>query len=199
MTEPDASLVADTRPSLKTGRLTLGPFSLDDEEAVFTICREKEIAANTRTIPHPYPRDQAAHWIKQHPELWQNGKAAIFAICETDSEELVGAIGLEIDEVDQNAELGYWVDKKRWGQGICSEAAAAVLRFGFEELALNRIHAHYITSNPASGRVMEKIGMKSEGLLRQHVRKWGKFYDVSVCGLLKSDFANQQQSGENAE
>ena len=105
MTEPDASLVADTRPSLKTGRLTLRPFSLDDEEAVFTICREKEIAANTRTIPHPYPRDQAAHWIKQHPELWQNGKAAIFAICETDSEELVGAIGLEIDEVDQNAEL----------------------------------------------------------------------------------------------
>ena len=192
MTESEVTEIVDTRPSLETERFALRPFSSEDEEAVFTICSEKEIAANTRTIPHPYPREQASHWIKQHPELWQQGKAAIFAICEKSSAELVGAVGLEINESDQNAELGYWIDKKRWGEGICTEASKEVLRFGFETLSLNKIHAHYITSNPASGRVMEKIGLKSEGLLRGHIRKWGQFYDVSWYGLLKSDFEEQQ-------
>jgi len=181
----------DTRPSLKTERLLLRPFVLEDEDSVFRICSEKEIAANTRSIPHPYPREQAAHWIKQHSELWSTGKAAIFAICLHETEALVGAVGLEINSGDQNAELGYWIDKETWGRGYCTEAAAEVLRFGFGVLSLHRIHAHHITSNPASGRVLEKIGMKAEGVHRGHVRKWGQFYDVSCFGLLYCDLQQQ--------
>ncbi len=178
----------DTRPTLSTTRLRLRPFQLADEQDVFRICSEKEIAANTRTIPHPYPRALAAHWLKQHPELWLQGKSAIFAICTRSDSRLVGAIGLEINERDQNAELGYYIDKLCWGRGYGTESAAEVLRFGFDELALHRIHAHHMTTNPASGRIMQKIGMQREGLLRGHVRKWGQFYDVFLYGLLKSDY-----------
>ncbi len=193
MSEVDSSNVpqTDTRPSLETDRLILRPFGKTDEDAVFRICGEKEIAANTRTIPHPYPRAQAVKWIEAQPEMWENGKAAVFAICLKSTRELVGAVGLEINEQDQNAELGYWIDKQHWGKGIGTEAAAEAIRFGFADLAVHKIHAHHITSNPASGRVMEKIGMVKEGLMRGHIRKWGRFYDVVFYGILNSDWQNR--------
>ena len=103
---------------------------------------------------------------------------------------------MEINEDDQNAELGYWIDKNRWGQGFCTEAAAEALRFGFEELSLHKIFAHYMTINPASGRVMDKIGMKQEGVLPGHVRKWGEFYDIVVYGLLKSEYEKMKTSDQ---
>ena len=188
--------VTDNRPALSTGRLELRPFQETDEEAVFNICSVKEIAANTRTIPHPYPRAQAAHWIKQHLELWSEGKAAVFAVCLRETGQLVGAVGLEINEKDQNAELGYWVDKNFWGQGICTEAAAEVVKFGFERLSLHKIHSHFMKSNPASGKVMEKIGMKREGVLPGHIRKWGVFHDIVLYGLLKSDYEKSKNADQ---
>ncbi len=192
--ETQENPIGDNRPKLATKRLLLRPFELSDQDAVFRICSEREVARNTRTIPHPYPRAQAEHWIKQHVDLWATGKAAIFATCLKSTGQLVAAIGLEINEKDQNAELGYWVDKNCWGQGICTEAAREVVRYGFESLALNKIHAHYMASNPGSGRVMEKIGMKKEGVLNRHIRKWGEFHDIVWYGILRSDFEFDQNS-----
>lgn len=186
----------DTRPRLTTERLILRPFQMDDAESVFRICSVREIALMTRTIPHPYPPTRASEWIAQHAGLWLTGQSAIFAIMELQREELVGAIGLEIDEENQNAELGYWIAKGQWGRGYCSEAAAQVLRFGFENLSLHRIHAHHMNVNPASGRVLQKIGMSYEGRMRGHVRKWGSFYDVLCYGILKTDIESRQVRNE---
>ena len=177
----------DNRPTLETKRLVLRPFSPSDAEAQQVIINDREIAANTRSIEYPYPEGAALAWIGKHAELWKKGESAIFAICLKSNGKLTGAIGLEIEEQDQNAELGYWLGRNYWGQGICSEAAAEVVRFGFETLALHKIHAHHMTRNPASGRVLEKIGMKKEGLLRSHVRKWGVFEDIEIYGMLASD------------
>ena len=190
--ETNETTQVDNRPRIETDRLILRPFELSDEEAVFSICSEKEIAANTRTIPHPYPREQAAVWIKSQPEMWTAGKAAVFAVCLKSSGQLVGAVGLQIAEMDQNAELGYWVDKDHWGQGIATEASAAAVEFGFRTLELHKIHAHYMARNPASGRIMEKIGMTKEGFFPGHIRKWGQFHDVVFYGILKSDFENNR-------
>jgi len=96
--------------------------------------------------------------------------------------------GLTLSEAHNHGELGYWIGKPFWGRGYATEAAAAVLRFGFETLQLNRIHAAFMEHNPASGRVMEKIGMSHEGTLRQHMKKWDRFYDVIKYGILKSDY-----------
>lgn len=197
ITEPEELL--DTRPQLSTTRLILRPFNGNDEAEVYRICREKEIAAMTRTIPYPYPRTQALFWIAQQPGNWLAGQSADFAICTRTENQLVGSIGLEINESDQNAELGYLIDKQMWGRGYCSEAAAEVLRFGFENLALHKIHAHCLTTNPGSQRVMEKIGMKQEGLLRGHVRKWGQFFDVYYYGLLHSEFNKTEKGAQNGE
>lgn len=184
---PDKDL-EDQRPTIETKRLVLRPFQESDAEVQQLLINDREIAANTRTIEYPYPDGAALKWITQHPKMWLEGKSAIFAICLANSGQLTGAIGLEISAANQHAELGYWIGREFWNQGICTEAARAVVQFGFETLSLNRIHAHHLTRNPASGRILEKIGMRKEGLLRSHVKKWGVFEDVVVYGILNSDF-----------
>lgn len=185
------------QPSLKTERLVLRPFQRTDVEDVHRICSLKEIAANTRTIPHPYPIEMAKEWVETQPVHWSQGKGAVFAVCLKEGKEgvaegrLIGAVGLMISEQDQNAEIGYWMDQPFWGQGYCSEATREVVRFGLVDLGLYRIHAHFMTRNPASGRVMEKAGMRREGLLRGHVRKWGVFEDIVFYGILKSDLGTE--------
>jgi len=60
-----------------------------------------------------------------------------------------------------------------------------VIEFGFQQLGLNRVFAYHMLRNPASGRVMQKLGMTQEGVLKQHAKKWGKFEDVALFGILR--------------
>ena len=75
-----------------------------------------------------------------------------------------------------------------WGKSYVTEAARAAIRFGFEDLGLNRIWSYHMVRNPASGRVLAKAGMKREGRLRQHVRKNEVFEDVEAWRLLREDW-----------
>ena len=183
-----AAMVAEQavpQPQLFTERLVLRPFRDADADVVQELLQCREIAANTRTIEHPYPPGAARVWIATHHDLWNRGAAAVFAICmKADPDQPWGAIGLEINEQDENAELGYWVGKPWWGRGVCTEAAAAMLDFGFSVLGLKKIHAHHLARNPASGKVMEKIGMQQEGYMKSHFKKWGVFEDVVCYGLV---------------
>jgi RimJ/RimL family protein N-acetyltransferase len=78
--------------------------------------------------------------------------------------------------------------------GYATEAARAVVEFGFATLGLHRIHAHYFAENKASGRVLEKFGMRHEGRLRNHFRKWNRFIDVENCGMLAEEFFSKEPS-----
>ena len=130
----------------------------------------------------------AETWISSHQERFDRGEEAVFAIVLKASGALIGAIGLVLKLKQENAELGYWIGKPFWGQGYCTEAGRAVLRYAFTELRLHRVHAHHFSNNPASGRVMQKLGMRHEGCLRQHVKKWDAFFDVEAYGILGSEF-----------
>jgi [ribosomal protein S5]-alanine N-acetyltransferase len=102
---------------------------------------------------------------------------------------LVGSLGLrDIDLEHAQAEMGFWVTVECWGHGYATEAARAVLAHGFGKLNLNRIYAHHMVRNPASGRVLAKIGMIREGVLRQRIRKWGRFEDVVAMSVLRSEW-----------
>lgn len=174
----------EIQPTLHTARLTLRPFEPSDIPAVTELCSERDIAANTLHIPHPYTLDDARSWIDSHPEIYAAGKAAIFAITHRDHQTLIGGIGLTFDQQYNRAELGYWIGKPFWGNGFCSEAAPEILRFGFDICKLNRIFATHMMRNPASGRIMEKAGMKLEGILRQHVMKWDVYEDIAMYGMV---------------
>jgi RimJ/RimL family protein N-acetyltransferase len=175
------------QPLLQTPRLVLRPFELADAPDVQRLAGAWEIADTTLRIPHPYPEGASAEWIKTHWETWERGVGVSCAITLRATNALVGAIGLEIARHSSWGELGYWVAVSSWNQGYCTEAARALLAFGFNELRLHRIQARHLTRNPASGRVLQKIGMRLEGIHRDAVRKWDRFEDLAVYGILVTD------------
>ncbi len=181
------------RPTIETRRLTLRPFCLADAPAVQRLAGDRDIASTTQQIPHPYEDGMAEEWIGTHQGHYERGEAITFAIVRRSDNALMGAVGLRIDQQHRHAELGAWIGKPFWNQGYCTEADAAVLRYGFEELGLNRIYAGHFKRNPASGRVMQKIGMAHEGCLRQHIEKWGTFEDLELYGIPKSEYEFQKE------
>jgi len=170
---------------LATDRLLLRFFAPDDAPAVQRLAAAYEIAENTLLIPHPYPEGAAAAWIASHPRSPNNH---VFAITLHDGGDVAGAIGLEAQPERGRGEIGYWIGVPYWNRGYVTEAARAVIGWAFESLGLHRVFAYHFTRNPASGRVLQKIGMTHEGSLRQHEKKWDQFLDVEVYGILHSEW-----------
>jgi RimJ/RimL family protein N-acetyltransferase len=173
--------------TIRTARLRLRPIAIEDAATVQRLAGRREVAAMTRSIPHPLSLTQAEEWVRTKQAEIAEGKAEVFAVVLESTGELIGAIGLHVDAEHRSAELGFWIGVDWWNQGYATEAASAVVRHGFQVLGLNRIHAHHMTRNPASGRVLEKAGMRREGLLRQAIRKWDNFEDVVVYAALRED------------
>jgi ribosomal-protein-alanine N-acetyltransferase len=176
------------RPTLETTRLILRPFTVADARDVQRLAGEREIASTTLNVPHPYEDGMAEQWIGTHQEKYERGELVNFAIVRRADNALIGAIGLRITPQHTHAELGYWLGTPYWNAGYGTEAARAVVAYGFERLGLHRIHASHMTRNPASGRVLQKIGMHYEGCLRQHVNKWEVFEDLALYGILQSEY-----------
>lgn len=175
-------------PTLRTARLLLGTFTPEDAPELQRLAGAREIADTTVSIPHPYDLDHALAWIGQQRREAVRGRATNFAIRLLPDGPLIGSAGLrDIDPEHLQAELGFWIGREWWGQGYAREAAAAVIRFGFESLELNRICAHHMARNPASGKVLRALGMRQEGLLRQRVRKWGVYEDVVLYAIVRDD------------
>jgi len=176
------------QPTLHTPRLLLRPFTLADAADVQRLAGAREIASTTAVIPHPYEDGMAEEWISTHAPALAEGRSITYAITLAETGELCGAIGLSLTPEHQRAELGYWVGVPYWGRGYCTEAALAVRDLGFSELGLHRVEAVHLARNPASGRVMQKIGMRHEGTLREHVLKWGVFETIECYAILRSEW-----------
>ena len=162
---------------LTTKRLTLRAFTIADAPDVQRLAGAHEVALNTLHIPHPYPDGAAEAWIAKQGD----GSEIVFAI-DADH-RLIGAIGLVPDRLNNRAELGYWIGVPFWGKGYASEAAAAIVQLGFETEGFHRIFAQVFARNPASARVLQKIGMQHEGTLRHHIKKWDEYLDVECYGM----------------
>lgn len=149
----------------------------------------RAVADTTLRIPHPYPDGAAESWIAGHSAGWAAGQHVTYAITAASDAALVGTVGISISTGDARAELGYWIAEHAWGQGYGTEAAGALCAYAFAVLDVHRIQAHHFVSNPASGRVMQKIGMTYEGLLRAAVRKSGRFEDLALYAVLAPEWA----------
>ena len=146
----------------------------------------------TIAIPHPYEDGLAQQWIATHQSQFESGQGVHFAVVAREEHALCGVVGLEIHAQNNNAMLGYWMGLPYWGRGYCTEAARAVVKYGFQEVGLHRIHSEHFGCNPASGRVMQKLGMKREGCLRGHILKWGQYEDTVKYGLLANEWSAAQ-------
>ena len=175
-------------PVLETERLVLRPFAAGDAADVARLAGDRRVANTTLRIPHPYDEGLAAEWIATHQPRFEAGEQAVFAVTRRAGGELLGAAGLVIETVFDRAELGYWIGVPFWNMGYCTEACRAVLRYAFADLGLHRVFASHFLRNEASGNVMRKLGMTREGLLRQHEKKWDRYEDLAVCGLLRDEW-----------
>jgi RimJ/RimL family protein N-acetyltransferase len=173
---------------LETERLVLRAFVLEDAPLIAAMVSAREVAEGTLNIPHPYPLEMAEQWVASRSTAAMDDSYH-FAITRRNDGMLMGSIGIGITRRFLRAEIGYWLGVPFWNLGYATEAGRAVLRWGFQEFGLHKICASHFPSNPASGRVMQKLGMTYEGTLRQHVRRDGEdFVDLVYYGVLRDEF-----------
>jgi len=126
---------------------------------------------------------------------WQEAQPRIkfqFAITFPGDDWVIGNCGIRMRNLEaQEADIGYEFDSRYWGRGYATEAALAMLAFGFGQLHLHRIWAHCITENVASARVLEKIGMQREGRLRENEWMKGRWWDTFVYAILDHEWNAQ--------
>jgi RimJ/RimL family protein N-acetyltransferase len=183
-------------PTIRTDRLLLRGFEARDAQVVSELAGAREIAAVTKQIPHPYPREAAVTWIATHRTDFEKRTAYHFAVTLPETGTLVGAASIvQIHPEHLRGTLGYWLGKPYWGRGYGTEAARGVVDFGFTKLGLHRIYANHFAGNDKSGRIMQKLGMIFEGRLRSHIRKWGQPIDLIYYGILAEEFADPPAHG----
>lgn len=167
----------------------------DDALRVQELAGAREVALGTLTIPHPYDDGVAEEWIRTRPDAWERGELLVLGQT-TAGDGLVGVVGVELDLDHGRGELGYWVGVPYWGRGYATEAARAMVAYAFEELGLRRVFAQHYARNPASGRVLQKLGMQREGVLRSHILRFGDVEDSVVYGMLSGEWTSLNSSPE---
>ena len=176
-------------PLLLTPRLALRELRSTDAAAVATRAGDRRVARYLIAVPSPYPVSLAGRWISARIAWWAQGRGVTLAITTRDAPDaLLGSVSLRRYARDQRAELGYWLGADSWGRGFATEAAHALVEFGFRELGLSRIYAQVLEGNAVSCRVLEKLGMLEEGVRRKHVRKGRRLRDVTLYGMLASEY-----------
>lgn len=169
----------------RTDRLLLRPGWIEDAPALAAAIGDERVVRNLATAPWPYRLDDAVAWLSQpatsalpHLLIFERGGA---------SPRLIGCTGFGRDEVGA-VELGYWIASERWNMGFATEAGRAALALARDSLRLCRIVSGHFLDNPASGRVLEKLGFTAAGDVGvRHSRARGegvpfRAYALDLCG-----------------
>ena len=179
---------------LETDRLILRPFKIEDAEEVFNNWASDDEVTKYLT----WPTHSSVEMSRSYMEFCINGynekNVYQWGMELKNSHELIGNISVVkiIDEID-SVELGWVIGRKWWGNGYTAEAAERLLEFFFTEVSVNRICAGHDIDNPNSGRVMQKIGMKYEGTLRQSGKNNQGIVDMANYSVLREEWKLQQQ------
>lgn len=175
-------------PILETERLLLRNLKLDDAADLFEYASHPDVPKYNTWSVHKSIED-SKQYLHSIIAQYNNHELAAWGIVHKADNKLIGTCSLASWVPSQaRAELGYALSKTYWGNGYMPEAVRPVLNFGFRMMQLNRIEAKCITANLASARVMEKVGMKFEGILRQHLFLKGSFHDLKVYSILKQEW-----------
>ena len=178
---------AGTR-TIKTTRLVLRKIELEDAEMMFrNWSNDDEVSRYMRWPTHKNVEETKAtiqNWFDGYKENCRYH----WGIC-LESGEMIGSIGVMVTaDYDYKAEIGYSIGRKWWGQGYTGEAAKAVVDYMFRNTDIERIEAYHSVNNPASGKVMEKAGMRLEGFARHKYKNRDGFQDCNMYGIVRDDW-----------
>ncbi len=177
---------------LESERLILRPLRDDDAMPMAALVNDRRIADGTLNIPFPYDLHHAETFIESQREARRKGTHLASALERKSDGQLLGGAGLVFQLEYERAEMGYWLGVPYWNQGYVTEAGRVLLDFAFRDAGLNRVYATHFSDNPASGRVMQKLGMTREGMLRQHYIRFGQPKDTVYYGILRSEWEAQR-------
>ena len=174
---------------METERLILRRFTADDAEPAFKNWTSSD--GVTKFLRWPTYRDISAmrDYINFQLENYKKIDTYDWAIVLKELGEPIGSMGaVAFNEKAQSVEIGYCIGEKWWRRGYTSEALAAVIKFFFEEIGVNRVYSEHDPRNPNSGKVMEKCGMKYEGTLRQADFNNSGICDTRIYGILAEEY-----------
>lgn len=174
-------------PTLRTPRLLLRKLRRGDAAAVFAYASDPEVSRYVVWETHRDIEDSLT-FLEMMIERYHNAQVAVWAFEEITSGRLIGTGGFgNWSTAHARAEIGYTIGRADWNRGFATEALRAMIAFGFERMALNRIEAQCDVRNVASARVMEKAGMTREGTLRRRMVMHGEPCDVYIYSMLRSE------------
>ncbi|WP_404352779.1 GNAT family N-acetyltransferase [Phycicoccus jejuensis] len=174
-------------PTLETARLRLRPFRPEDADALFTLMSDP-VVLRYWDAPPWRDRERAPAFVRACERVAENGSGARLVVERRSDGSFVGWCALtQYDAGYRSAVITYVLRQDAWGQGLATEAGSALLGWAFATLDLNRVQGEADTRNPASRRVLEKLGFVHEGTLREDCVVDGEVSDTWVLGLLRRD------------
>lgn len=176
---------------LQTDRLVLRRHRRDDALAIATALSDWEVARWLARLPIPYTSADAISWIRTTARNWNHGVDYQFVVASALDDRLMGHMGVRIEPGGTEGEFGYWFDRRDWGQGYAFEAGQEVLRFAFDELALQRVTAVILPDNERSARVALKLGLVPAGHRRQRFDPIDATVDAPVFALSRQDWQSR--------
>lgn len=148
-------------PQIQTERLLLRLPELQDAPQIALYAGDLDIAKMTTRIPHPYPQQAVEMWILTTRAAYRAGGNVAFSVLHDG--EVIGGGGLFRRRPDRDWEIGYWIGKPWWGKGFATELGRGLVDFAAQEFGAGQIIAGHYDDNPASGRVLEKLGFAYTG------------------------------------
>lgn len=176
--------------SIETERLVLRPPGEADVPRIARLANNRAIAEMLARLPHPYDEDHARAWVSRVARMG-SGTAAFAIGCKAEGGGFIGACGYDT-VLTGEPNLGYWLGQPYWGQGYASEAAAAVVRHAFDIAGLDYLGSGCRPDNPASRRVLEKIGFRSSGRKAMFFVNVGREVEVETFRLTREQWLDGQ-------
>ena len=180
----------DSFAPLTTERLRLRPLRADDAAALHRLVNDWEVAKTLARVPFPYPRELADEWIASTRVQIAAGTAWHLAVTrvEDGAEALLGCVGLTLDAKNpREAELGYWIGRRHWGQGLGPEAAGRLAHWALANLEIDRLVASALVDNERSAAVLRRIGFKEGGAGSQEFISRGGLMPVRLFSATRMD------------
>lgn len=175
-------------PTLETDRLTLRGMRVLDAPDMYEYARRPSVTEYLTWEPHTSV-EETKEYLTYVGQRYRTGDFYDWSVVDKASERMIGTCGFtSFNCPADSAEIGYVLNPAFQGKGLATEAVRRVLRFGFEELSLHRIEAHFILGNEASRRLMERVGMTFEGYARESMKIKGRYRTIGTCAILRGEF-----------
>ncbi len=180
--------------SIETERLLLRKVTLNDTADLFEYASDPQVATYVLWDQHRTQED-SRRYLAYMIEKYTRSDVGEWGIVHKKDGKFIGTCGyMWWNTLHCRAEIGYALSRKYWNRGLMTEAVRRVLKFGFEKMELNRVEARCMPGNGASEKVMKKVGMKYEGLMRKQAFASGTFHDLKMYAILREEYKQNSSS-----